>query len=263
MSDLLTTRQVQELLQVDRTTIYRMLKDGRLTGVKVGHQWRFPAQQIENLLNGRALSQYTEPAQTTQEALPIDCFQSMQDVFSDITEISAVTTKPDGTPLTRLSHSCQFCQMVLNSETGRQACQTSWREMAHSPQDPSTLKTCHAGLHYFSAPITNNNVVGAVLIAGQFYNTPPNEAEEKARIQKLAQTHKLDEVRLANAAQNILILDNRQKTRIQGWLNKIAVTFEHISYERASFVNRLQQIANMSDLANDLLQPTTYQLVQL
>ncbi|MCA9947998.1 MAG: helix-turn-helix domain-containing protein, partial [Anaerolineales bacterium] len=38
MEDLLTTRQVQELLQVDRTTVYRMRKDGRLTGVKVGQQ---------------------------------------------------------------------------------------------------------------------------------------------------------------------------------------------------------------------------------
>ncbi|MGB9754636.1 helix-turn-helix domain-containing protein [Roseiflexus castenholzii] len=41
MNDLLTTREVQDLLKLDRTTVYRMLKEGRLTGVKVGQQWRF------------------------------------------------------------------------------------------------------------------------------------------------------------------------------------------------------------------------------
>ena len=53
---LLTTRQVQELLRVDRITVYRMLNDGRLKGVKIGQQWRFPAREVERLLGqiGRA-----------------------------------------------------------------------------------------------------------------------------------------------------------------------------------------------------------------
>ncbi|MCA9936705.1 MAG: helix-turn-helix domain-containing protein [Anaerolineales bacterium] len=61
MDDLLTTKQVQDLLQVDRTTVYRMLKDGRITGVKVGQQWRFHRQEVENLL-GISTSQPTAPA---------------------------------------------------------------------------------------------------------------------------------------------------------------------------------------------------------
>ena len=46
---LLTAKQVQDLLHVDRTTIYRMLKDGRLNGVKVGKHWRFSAQEVNDL----------------------------------------------------------------------------------------------------------------------------------------------------------------------------------------------------------------------
>src|SRR5947209_1519359 len=52
MSELLTVKEVQELLKVDRITVYRMLKDGRLTGVKIGHQWRFSRQEIDSLLSG-------------------------------------------------------------------------------------------------------------------------------------------------------------------------------------------------------------------
>ena len=56
---LLTTKQVQEIFRVDRSTIYRMAEDGRLPAVKVGRQWRFPSERVELLLgqsNPEALS---------------------------------------------------------------------------------------------------------------------------------------------------------------------------------------------------------------
>ncbi|HEX9074887.1 MAG TPA: helix-turn-helix domain-containing protein, partial [Anaerolineae bacterium] len=50
MDDLLTTKQLMDLLHLDRTTIYRMLNDGRLPGVRVGGQWRFSRQTIDGWL---------------------------------------------------------------------------------------------------------------------------------------------------------------------------------------------------------------------
>ena len=52
MDAYLTAKQVEDLLNVDRTTIYRMLKDGRLAGVKIGQQWRFYTHKVEELLSG-------------------------------------------------------------------------------------------------------------------------------------------------------------------------------------------------------------------
>ncbi len=46
----LSTQQVQDLLDVDASTIYRMAADGRLPAVRIGRQWRFPADQIEAML---------------------------------------------------------------------------------------------------------------------------------------------------------------------------------------------------------------------
>ncbi len=37
MAEFLTTRQLQEILHVDRTTIYRMAEAGRIPAVKVGN----------------------------------------------------------------------------------------------------------------------------------------------------------------------------------------------------------------------------------
>ena len=56
--DMLTAREVQDLLQVDRSTIYRMAEDGRLPAVKVGKQWRFPPEEI----NKRFQIEITAPA---------------------------------------------------------------------------------------------------------------------------------------------------------------------------------------------------------
>ena len=56
MSDLYTVKQVQDLLKVDRITVYRMLQDGRLKGIKIGHQWRFTAAELEHLAGGRVVN---------------------------------------------------------------------------------------------------------------------------------------------------------------------------------------------------------------
>ena len=53
MTDLLTTKELQAILHVDRTTIYRMAESGRLPAVKVGGQWRFPRQQIDGCAHRR------------------------------------------------------------------------------------------------------------------------------------------------------------------------------------------------------------------
>ena len=50
MDNLLTTKQLMELLHLDRTTIYRMLNDRRLPAVRVGGQWRFSRQAVDNWL---------------------------------------------------------------------------------------------------------------------------------------------------------------------------------------------------------------------
>ena len=56
MADLLTTKELQEILNIDRTTIYRMAESGRVPAVKVGNQWRFPKQQIETWLQRQSVA---------------------------------------------------------------------------------------------------------------------------------------------------------------------------------------------------------------
>ena len=38
---LLTTRELVDMLQLDRVTIYKMVKDGELPSLRVGGQWNW------------------------------------------------------------------------------------------------------------------------------------------------------------------------------------------------------------------------------
>ena len=46
-SDILTVDELSEYLQVHRTTIYRLLKHGKLPGFRVGSDWRFNLEAID------------------------------------------------------------------------------------------------------------------------------------------------------------------------------------------------------------------------
>ncbi len=247
MDNLLTAKQVQDLLNVDRTTIYRMLKDGRLMGVKVGQHWRFAAREVNDILTGTTrMSEVESPLH--KNALPLHCVQPVQDVFAEVAQVGAVTADKDGNALTRVSNSCDFCKLIMGSDDGRAACNASWRRLVSQEKTSPEFTTCHAGLQYARARIEVHGELIAILIAGQFYVQDPESREEKERIQVLAQKYHISEDLLLQASKQISTLDDRKVSQISGWLERVASTFEQISSERVNLMGRLRQIAEMSAL---------------
>lgn len=252
MDELLTTKQVQAHLQVDRTTIYRMLKDGRLQGVKVGQHWRFPRASVEAMLSESTAPPAKQVTPSlSREALPIHCLQVVQDVSAETAEVGALTTDTDGLPLTEISNSCHFCNLILSTQSGRQACINSWRKLAQQYDAQPRFVTCHAGFHYARARIEVNGVPTAMLIAGQFFISPPDPAVREAQIQQLAERHGLSAAELSACDQQPNILSKSKQMKITTWLKKLADTFAILSLERADMLDRLQRIATISVFAND------------
>jgi hypothetical protein len=103
-------------------------------------------------------------------------------------------------------------------------------------------------LQYARARIEVGKAPIAMLIAGQFYLTPPDPDEQAARVRQLAALHGLDQPALADAAAELLILDERKQAQIGKWLETVAHTFEQIAHERAELMGRLRRIAAISDL---------------
>jgi excisionase family DNA binding protein len=48
VNKILTLREVAEFLQVHPTTVYRLLKHGRIPAFRVGSDWRFNLEDIDH-----------------------------------------------------------------------------------------------------------------------------------------------------------------------------------------------------------------------
>lgn len=245
MAEYITAKQVIDILKIDRTTLYRMLKENRIGGVKIGFQWRFSAEEITALMEGKAIepSQQTEPA---KETLPINCIQPIQEVFSDIMNVASLTTDHEGNPLTEISNGIDFCNMILSSEKGKQACLNSWKQLKFSNNGKPVFNTCHAGLNYSGANIVIEGVEAAKLITGQYYVSKPKENHE-LKIKSLAEKYNLNFKELLKASKKINVIEERAKSVMGKWLLKLASSFEHMAEERKELLKKLKNIADISN----------------
>jgi excisionase family DNA binding protein len=145
-ADFMTARQLEEILQVNRTTIYRMAERGRVPALKVGGQWRFPRRQIEDWLQ-----QDTEPAVSgatragvgsgasatapdLRTALPLACVQLIQDTFAHVLGLALTLTDMKGNPVTVPSNVCGLHDFVFEQdETHRERQRATYVELSRSP----------------------------------------------------------------------------------------------------------------------------------
>lgn len=247
----LTTKQVIELLHIDRTTLYRMLKDGRLRGVKVGSQWRFKEEEVNRLIHGSNPAD-AQKMKDFDESLPFTCIVPIQDVIADIANIGVVIANKEGQQMTEISNSCEFCQLVRSSEKGKNACDTSWKKITEIKSNQSEFIPCHAGLRYAKANIHQGGEIFATLIAGQFITDTDNGALTEEKVKEIAEKYNINYEELLEASKKVEVLDKRWENRIEVWLGKIAKTFESVIHERNSFLSRFKQIIDIIDFENPL-----------
>ena len=245
MTDFLTAKQVIELLNVDRTTLYRMIKENRIKGVKVGSHWRFLSSDVNAIMNGK-LPDLLPSLELPKEILPVHCIQPIQEVFSDIIGVAALTTDSEGMPITEISNSCGFCNMIMSTESGKAACRNSWKNLKFSNDGKPVFNTCHAGLKYSGAYIKVENNEVAKLITGQYFISKP-KADFNKNIKSLAQNFGLDNKKLLTAANEVIIIEERTKNVMSKWLLKIAGSFERMAVERKELLNKLKNIAEISN----------------
>lgn len=245
MDEFLTTRQVQDLFKVDRITIYRMLNDGRIKGVKVGNQWRFARAEIARLL-GEPSEEIETPAPIIKvNDFPVDCVEKLQGIFGGLLGVGVISVNLEGEPLTKPTLANPFCQMMLANPQTRNACQESWRRIALKTTGNPAFHVCHAGLCYLRSPIKMDGRNAAWMVTGQFYTAPHNLEKSKEAILAVAKKHDLDQEAVLQAAQEIPVLKHTQQEKVQEWAPKITETVQSLLHERSDLVSRLERIAEI------------------
>jgi len=249
VDDLLTTKQLQDLLQVDRITIYRMLHDGRIHGFKVGGQWRFSRREIERWLQGQRTGGQpsTDPTAAgtlpSDQALPPSCIQAIQNICAEALGVAAIITDPEGSPMAEISNSGKFCDLILSTAEGRRRCAISWKQS----QD-AKVHFCHAGLLCASAAVIVKEHQVAIAACCQFTTQPPSADRSawQVRLSRLATDLGLSEQALHAAAETVHVVPDDHPRRVSRLLQRVADTLAEIGRERLNLLSRLQHIAQMS-----------------
>jgi excisionase family DNA binding protein len=249
LEELLTVRQLLELLQVDRITVYRMLDRGLIPGFKVGGQWRFSRNEIQAWLKRQqepvppdvVPAEGESPAEPSGD-LPLHCFQAIQEIAADAAQVAAVIVGTDGRPLTEPRGFGACSQLVFSGTLGRERYFAQWRDMVQDPDPAPKLRLGPDGLWCVGAPVVVSGERVAAVVLGLFALTddPVPGGDTVAR---MARDYGIDEEALLEARSRERCIGHTEAQRIQQLATRLAATLSQIVQERLELVNRLKRIA--------------------
>ena len=257
MIKMLTAKDIQELLQVDRSTIYRMAEAGQLPAIKVGRQWRFPADQIAdwfqaqtsiypNSISGDSSPPSTAPADLSLELadlVPQKWLQTTQNIFADLLGVMLVVTDMEGEPLTDPSFPCGLFTAIREANTHHLH---SWRDVVAILDLTPKFYVTHLDLLCTrSLIVVGTEIKGAVIagcIAPDGWPPPPDEITAMA-----VQLGVSPEV-ISRNAHEIYVLDETQREQVLTQLPRIAAIIAYMASERKSVISRIEAIADLARL---------------
>jgi len=261
MAEMLTSSEMQELLQVDRSTIYRMAESGRLPAIKVGKQWRFPVEKVEAWLRAQTNAAASIAARTAaplrmedtavaseslKAMLPLACVQLIQDCFADLLGVMLVVTDMEGNPITRISNPCGLFEVVNQKPNALQHCIRSWHDLATIIELEPGFSRSHLGLLCTRGMIRVGSELKGMVVAGCIApeEWPPSSAELSA----MAEEFGVPVEQLAEAQEQVYFLNESERGRVLTFIQRIANVIAHIVNERMTLVSRLQAIADLTTI---------------
>ena len=265
ISDFLTTRQLQEILHVDRTTIYRMADDGRVPAVKVGSQWRFPRHAIENWLKTQSDASVAADAsvigdsadssdsggssssgQRIDKLLPAECVLKILDAFADLLGVTLVLTNLDGEPLLPYSNLKGLLRLVVQKADGRELCEGDWAGLAVGPSVMPEFVPGRLGLLHTRGLVRVGSEIKAMVVAAGIApeGWPPDDRE----VARIAELLDMDEKHLRWEVANVHRIEADGRQTVLTHVQRVADIIAHIINERNLLFSRLQHIADLSQI---------------
>ena len=258
---LLTTRELEERLQLDRVTIYRMVKDGELPALRVGGQWRFSSDAIDSWLKASSGAPSTRVVPTEEapdlgslqldDLIDIATLQTIQNQFAQLVGVAAFITDLEGQPFAPCSRCSRFCQIIHSRPEGMAACQASWRSIADLDEEGAAIHVCHAGIQYASAAVTVGQQRLGLVTAGQFFTEPPDPEAFRQRALATGERLGISGAALAEAMDTINLVSQDQAMQITNLLQTIANAISSIGYQGYQARQTLARIAELTTQASE------------
>lgn len=147
--------------------------------------------------------------------------QKLQESFSDITGMSAITIDMEGRPITRKNNGSSFCDALVSGCFPANAfCRECQKYGAYESQKigRGSFYYCHMGLVEISVPIIIDGQIVACLVGGMVFERAPKEEVIKTNALKYG----LDPDYLWDAAKRIPIVPVTQIHKAANFMYKIA-----------------------------------------
>jgi excisionase family DNA binding protein len=203
---LLTALEVQGLLNIDRSTVYRMAEDGRLPAIRVGRSWRFPADRIRALIatpepasmpahpptgtsaTTLASRPATGPATSATVAadhgaddsmavrptdradadrvLDVAAARAAVQVASELLGVMMVVTDMHGRPVTEVANPSRWYAAHADQPEVLDRCVAEWRDLADHPDLTPRFQQGELGFQCARAFVRHGSTLVGMVLAG-------------------------------------------------------------------------------------------------
>lgn len=244
----LTTRQLQELLQVDRLTIYRLLDAGEIPAFKIGRQWRFDSREIKRWLGEQSDLQSLEnernepqSASEPSKQLPLALIQRLQDSFAQTLGLSLVIVTNQAQDLTEVSNQQPLEELLQTSSEGI----SYLAELRKRAWDRSALEESQSCLGVLWHTLQLGEEQEGLVCCGPIIYAEHKQALASELDQMVAATgfasETLNELMLKTPT-----LPPKERAQIAGVLASLALAIESLIVQQQSFQQHLQKIAALA-----------------
>jgi excisionase family DNA binding protein len=268
MTTLLTTKQVQALLRVDRTTIYRMVEGGQLPAVRVGKQWRFASADVERWLQGGRHGSVVIPSAAGElghkpavivapsqfslaEVLPLGCAQAVQDTFAELLGVSMVITDMDGGTVTQISNPCGYFNALLaGNPDGLEHCVHTWQQLAGYVALEPRFSRSEMGLMCARGLIrAGSELKGMVFVGGIAPDDWPPSAVQAV---ELAALFGVPAETVTANCDAVFRMDRAAQERTLRFVQRVADVFSHMVQDRLALVSQSSDLITLRGLSGGI-----------
>ena len=239
----LTTRDLQDLIRVDKSTIYRMAEAGRLPAIKVGRQWRFPEDAVMTWLGAAQPPQgeamHATPGLADLVSAPVA--QSLADLAAEAMGVMVVITDMDGTPLTEVTNPCGLFRVVAAEASVLARCVEMWRHYGAVPDLVPRFGPSDFGFLCARAFVRRGSELLGMVIAGGV--APAEWPPTASQIAAIAATFGVSSGTVAAHIEEVYRLTQEERVHVLAVLPRIGVLISELASERDSAAGAAADLA--------------------